>query len=276
MEPDVTEKSDSRVHDTDSSGSRFSSVGLEVDVTSDVMTVTIDRPATRNSQTPEMWNAFAEVCADIPTDVRFVVVRSVGDVFSSGLDRGVMDGSGSGVSLGSLAASDSDARREFIAAAQAGFACWRSIAPTTIALVQGPAIGAGWQLALSCDLVLATSAASFAMRETRLGLVPDLGASGRLVRALGYHRTFEICASGREVSAREAAEWGLVSMLADDLDSSLAHVVTGLRTISAGAIADLKRLLVSVEEGEPSWIAEQDAQLRRLDELLGNASGRSS
>lgn len=271
MERDVSERSAAGRRD----GS-VSDVGLRVDVTSDIMTVTIDRPGTRNSQTPEMWAAFADICADIPRDVRFVVLRSVGDVFSSGLDRGVMDGSGSGVSLGALAASDQDVRRDFIAAAQAGFACWRGIAPTTIALVQGPAIGAGWQLALTCDLVLATPAATFAMRETRLGLVPDLGASGRLIRALGYHRAFEICASGREVSARDATDWGLVSMLADDLDSALEHVVTGLRTISAGAITDLKRLLVTVEEGDSSWVAEQDAQLRRLDDLLGNAGARTS
>lgn len=256
-------------------GSTVSTVGLRVDITSDIMTVTIDRPSTRNSQTPEMWSEFAQICADISADVRFVVLRSVGDVFSSGLDRGVMDGTGTGASLGSLVMSDPDARREFIAAAQAGFACWRGIAPTTIALVQGPAIGAGWQLALTCDLVLATPAATFAMRETRLGLVPDLGATGRLVRALGYHRAFEICASGREVSARDAADWGLVSMLTDDLDDALEHVVSGLRTIPAGAIAELKRLLVTVEEGESSWVAEQDAQLRRLDELLGNAGART-
>lgn len=253
--------------------SKMHSAGLQVEVVDDVLTVTLDSPPTRNAQTPEMWTAFGEIARRVPAEVRFVVIRSVGDVFSSGLDRAVLTGTGAGTSLASLASASTDARREFISAAQEGFACWRDISATTIALVQGPAIGAGWQLALTCDVVLATPAASFAMRETRLGLIPDLGASGRLVRALGYHRAFEICASGREVSAREAADWGLVTMVADDLEIALEHVVAGLRTISAGAVGDLKRLLVAVEEGEPSWVAEQDAQLRRLDDLLGPAGG---
>ncbi len=251
----------------------LTTLGLRVTQSDDVLTVTIDRPATRNSQTPEMWRAFGEIAHEIPPGVRFVVIQSTGAVFSSGLDRSVFDGSGSGVTLGDLTGRPEESIREFIAEAQAGFACWRDVPQTTIALVQGPAIGAGWQLALSCDLVLATPEATFAMRETRLGLIPDLGATGRLVRALGYHRAFEVCASGREVSAQDAATWGLVSMVAENLDDALTHVVNGLRSIPSGAVSELKSLLVAVEEGAPSWRAEQDAQIRRLSEILGSAEG---
>jgi enoyl-CoA hydratase/carnithine racemase len=248
--------------------------GLLVDTDGDVLTVTLNRPQTRNSQTPLMWSAFSQICNSIPPEIRFVVLRSVGDVFSSGLDRSVFDGSGSGESLVHLANQPEDDVRKFIARAQAGFACWRGIAPTTIALVQGPAIGAGWQLAMSCDIVFASHSATFSLRETRLGLVPDLGATGRLLRAVGYQRAFEVCATGRDVSATEAERWNLVTSLCTDLDESLAGLIRGLRNIPEAAVSELKSLLVAVEEGESSWTAEQNAQIRRLGDLLGSNGGK--
>ena len=249
--------------------------GLIVDIDGDVMSVTLNRPHTRNSQTPLMWSAFSQICSELAPEIRFVVVRSVGDVFSSGLDRSVFDGSSSGESLVKLAHQPESEVRQFIENAQAGFACWRGIAPTTIALVQGPAIGAGWQLAMSCDLVLAVPTATFALRETRLGLIPDLGATGRLLRAVGYQRAFEVCASGRDVSVAEAERWGLVNQVCTDLDASLAGLLEGFRNIPEAAVSEIKKLLVAVEEGESSWTAEQDSQIRRLSDRLGRHEGNA-
>jgi enoyl-CoA hydratase/carnithine racemase len=244
--------------------------GLLVDIDADVMTVTLNRPETRNSQTPQMWAAFTQICESVQLEVRFVVLRGVGEVFSSGLDRSLFDGSPAGESLVKIAQQPEAEVRAFIQKAQAGFACWRGIAPTTIAVVQGPAIGAGWQLAMSCDLVLAAPTATFSLREARLGLVPDLGATGRLLRAVGYQRAFEVCASGRDVSAAEAERWGLVNEVCSNLDQSLAALLDGLRNIPEKAVSEVKRLLVAVEEGASSWTAEQDSQIRRLSDLLSS------
>lgn len=251
----------------------YQELGVIVEIEGDVMTVTIDRPTTKNSQTPELWTAFADICSSIPQFVRFAVVRSTGNVFSSGLDRSVIDGSGSGLSLVDLAAKDELALRDFIRSAQAGFSCWRSIPQTTIALVQGPAIGAGWQLALSCDLILALPESTFALKETRLGLIPDLGGTGRLISAVGYHRAFDICSTGREVTAIEAAQCGLARLAETSLDHSLQLTLNELRGVPAQAVAELKLLLDAVAEGAPSWEAEQSAQIRRLTDVLGQLRG---
>ena len=91
-----------------------------------------------------------------------------------------------------------------IAAYQEGFTAWAECPAVVIAQVHGYAIGAGFQLALAADLRVASLDAWFAMRETSLGLVPDLGGTGPLVHLVGYARALEICATGRPVSAPEA------------------------------------------------------------------------
>ena len=101
--------------------------------------------------------------------------------------------------------------------------------------MHGYAIGAGFQLALAADLRVAALDAWFAMRETSLGLVPDLGGTGPLVHLVGYARALEICATGRRVSAPEAHASGSSASLAPaaDLDeatcSLVQHVAGGAR-----------------------------------------------
>ena len=78
--------------------------------------------------------------------------------------------------------------------------------------MQGHAIGAGFQLALACDLRVVAEDVSFAMRETSLGLVPDLAGTEPLVACVGYARALEICATGRAVRADEAVRLGLAQV----------------------------------------------------------------
>ena len=95
----------------------------------------------------------------------------------------------------------------------------------TIAAVQGHAIGAGFQLALACDFRVLSEDARFAMLETSLGLVPDLGGTQPLVEAIGYPRALEICVTGRWVDADEARKLGLATIVVDrdDLDGTVVR-----------------------------------------------------
>jgi enoyl-CoA hydratase/carnithine racemase len=76
------------------------------------------------------------------------------------------------------------------------------------------------------------------------------------------------------VSADEAERWNLVTSVCTDLDESLAGLLHGLRNIPGAAVSELKSLLVAVEEGESSWTAEQNSQIRRLADLLGSNDGK--
>ena len=239
------------------------STHIAVTVDGDCATVSLTRPDVRNAQTPEMWNQLAAIGRSMLDDVRFVVLRGEGDDFSSGLDRNAL--------AGPMIEQLRDDPQPFISAAQAGFAVWNNIPQIVIAQVQGNAIGAGFQLALASDVIVAAPNSRFAMRETSLGLVPDLGGTGALVDALGYRRTFALCATGDFLSVEEAHRWGVVHQIADDVSAAVATLVEQLRGVDAGALRDLKALLRTVARDQQSWDAERDVQLRRLAVLFGFA-----
>ena len=235
-----------------------------VETVDDVLRVRLNRPEVRNAQTPAMWEEFAQIAGDIPAGVRFVVLSGEGQDFSAGLDRAVL---GEGM-LTDLQA-DPDG---FIAQAQEGFARWTRIPQVVVAQVQGNAIGAGFQLALASDFIIAAPGARFAMREVSIGLVPDLGGTGALVDAIGYRRAFALCASGAFISAEQAHEWGLVHAIAEDPHAATDELLTNLRTLDGATIADIKALLQAVAGDRDSWAKERSAQIHRLATLFSGGS----
>jgi enoyl-CoA hydratase/carnithine racemase len=155
---------------------------------------------------------------------------------------------------------------------QAGFGWLTEPRRVTVAAVRGHAIGAGFQLALACDLRLAAEDAQFTMAETTLGLVPDLGGTLPLVRAVGYSRAAEICLTGRRVPAAEALRIGLVNDVVpvDELDHAVDELVGRLRKPPAGATQETLALLAFAADGptlDRQRAAERAAQLRCLSDL---------
>jgi len=235
---------------------------IEVTIDNDCARVTLSRPEVRNAQTPEMWRELGDIASDMPDSVRFVVLAGEGQDFSAGLDRTVLGGS---------MVSDLQADPHgFISTAQQGFAAWTRMPQVVIAAVQGNAIGAGFQLALASDLIIADPSARFAMRETSIGLVPDLGGTGALIDSLGYRRTFALCATGEFLPAEKAQDWGLVYALTDELDAGVAEVLERLRGVDAESVADLKTLLRRVARDLDSWDSEREVQVHRLSTLFGS------
>jgi enoyl-CoA hydratase/carnithine racemase len=137
-------------------------------------------------------------------------------------------------------------------------------------------VGAGFQLALACDLRVVADDARFAMRETSLGLVPDLGGTKPLVDAVGYSRALEICATGRWVEAAEARDLGLATLVVprQRLDESVADLVAALTEPLHGAVAGVKQLLVGAADRtyDEQLLAERVVQAGRLRDL-GSALG---
>lgn len=239
-----------------------------------VLTITLDRAEARNAQTPATWAALAALgSAAEDASVSVVVIRGEGSAFSAGLDRRMFTAEGipGEASLAELAALDDEAMAERIASFQEAFLWQREIAALTIAAVHGPAIGAGFQLALACDLLVASRDASFAMRETSYGLVPDLAGTQPLVRSVGYARAVDICATGRLVTAEEGFDLGFVTRVVDDLDGAVASFAQGAASAPPGAIRDLLPLLRSAESLDRASQAAQErtAQVARLRALLG-------
>lgn len=246
--------------------------GVALDVDGVRATITLSRPESLNAQTPDTWRALAAVGESLPAQVRVVVVRGSGRAFSAGLDRSLFapapDRPGI-AGLADLPEADADA---VIAGYQAGFAWLRDPARVTVAAVHGHAIGGGFQLALACDLRVVAEDVRFCMAETALGIVPDLGGTYPLVRAVGYSRAVEICLTGRRVGAAEAVSIGLAlrAVPAGELDAAVDELVTALVSAPAGAAAETLALLSGVADGaDPAaaLAAERAAQLRRLRSL---------
>ena len=227
--------------------------GLRYDVSGVVATVTLDRPDVRNAQTPLMWRTLAAIGDEIPDDVRVVVLRGAGQSFSAGLDRAMLDpaGAGDGVeSVASLLSQPDEQVSETIDAFQRGFTWLRDPRFVSVAVVQGHAIGAGFQLALACDLRVVGDDASFCMKESALGLVPDLTGTKPLVESVGYARALEICATARMVGAAEALEIGLATVVCPvaELDAAVADLVAALTAPLPGAVRETKALLLGAAE----------------------------
>jgi enoyl-CoA hydratase/carnithine racemase len=253
--------------------------GIRVRLDGPVLTVTLDRPESRNAQTPATWRALAVLGERLGPDVRVVVLRAEGPTFSAGLHRALLTAEGlpgepSLLRLAALPAASLDA---VIAGYQAAFTWWRRPDVVTVAAVQGHAVGAGFQLALACDLRVVADDVRFAMRETSLGLVPDLGGTGPLVRAVGYPRALEMCLTGREVGAAEAVATGLaqLSVPRAELDDAVGDLVAALVAPDAAAVRETTALLSGAAAGRPDdeqLAAERAAQARRLRALAARAA----
>ena len=247
--------------------------GLKYDVDGPVATITLHRPDVRNAQTPTMWRALAALGAEIAEDVRVVVVKGSGHSFSAGLDRAMLDptnASGEESVAGLLGLTDDDLSAT-IDAYQQGFTFLRDPRFVSIAAVQGYAIGAGFQLALSCDLRVAADDAQFCMKESALGLVPDLTGTKPLVESVGYARALEICATARMVGAAEAVDIGiaLAAVPAAELDATVADLAAALTAPMPGAVRETKALLQGASDRslDEQRRLEREAQTRRFREL---------
>lgn len=248
--------------------------GLRLDIDAGAATLTLNRPERRNAQSPAMWRALADVGRSLPRDVRVVVVRGEGPSFSAGLDlrmteAGGVPGEGS---LADLTGTDDAGMERSIAGIQEAFTWLRRPDIVSIAAVYGHAIGAGFQLALGCDLRVLADDARLAMREPSLGLVPDLGGTKPLADTVGVSRALEICLTGRAVAAPEAAELGLAEIVvpAAELEGTVRDLVEALLATPRDAAAATKALLREAPQRslEDQLAAERQAQVRRLRALF--------
>lgn len=188
-----------------------------VDRADGVVTVTLNNPAKKNAISDRMWDellATFEEVADRPGD-RAMVVTGAGDAFCSGVDL-------TGSSIGTDGSQPVITSMRHVA--DVALALHRIPKPT-IAKVNGVAAGAGCNLALGCDLIVAAENARFSEIFARRGMSIDFGGSWLLPRLVGLHKAKELALLAEIISAREAAEIGLVNKVvaADELDAAVAQ-----------------------------------------------------
>ncbi|MGM0351297.1 enoyl-CoA hydratase/isomerase family protein [Streptomyces sp. Adlamb9] len=249
--------------------------GVRLTVDDAIATVTLTNPAKRNAQSPALWRALAEAGRLLPGSVRVVVLRGEGKSFSAGLDRQMFtpEGIPGEPTFTDIARRDDAALDATIAEFQEAFTWWRRNDIVSVAAVQGHAIGAGFQLALACDLRIVADDVQFAMRETSLGIVPDLAGTHPLVGLVGYARALEICVTGRFVGAQESVSSGLANLAVagDELDGAVRDLTAALVAAPRDAVVETKALLSGAagRSYDKQRSAERAAQARRLRDLAG-------
>jgi enoyl-CoA hydratase len=134
-----------------------------------------------------------------------------------------------------------------------------------VAVVQGPAAGVGASLALACDVVLASEKAFFMLAFTKIGLMPDGGASALIAASVGRHRAMRMALLAERIPAAEAYEWGLVTALypADQFDAEVDKVVATLASGPAAALRKTKDAInaATLTELETALEREKQGQL---------------
>lgn len=199
-----------------------------------VLTVTLNRRERKNAVDSSGWRALEEAFAAAAHDpyCRVVVVTGAGGDFCSGADLSEQEGS------------EVHALSEMRAVHDAALALHRLPQPT-IAKVDGIAAGAGVNLALGCDLVVASERARFSQIFTRRGLSLDFGGSWILPRRIGLHRAKELAFFGDIIGSAEAERIGLVNRVVavDELDATVEEWATRLAAGPPIALALTKQLL---------------------------------
>ncbi|MBA2764598.1 MAG: enoyl-CoA hydratase/isomerase family protein [Thermoleophilaceae bacterium] len=168
--------------------------------------VKLNRPDARNALSQELKEALLGQIRvwDVNPEIRAIVIAGGDHYFVAGGD------------LRAMAARDRDGPPDEI-----GAAFWRDLAAVEtplVAAVSGYALGGGCELALVCDLIVASETAEFGQAEIMVGIIPGGGGSQRLARVIGKQRAMELVLTGRRIGAEEAHRWGLVNQVAGKKD----------------------------------------------------------
>lgn len=191
---------------------------LTLDVRDGLGWLWLDRPEKRNALSADMWADIPAAVAELGEDdrVRALVVAGKGPAFTVGIDLAML------MALqpeGSSAAESNRLLYLEIKRLQNTMSAFADCPKPVIAAVHGYCLGAGIDLITACDIRLAATDAVFSVRETRLGIVADVGTLQRLPRTIAPGLAAELVLTGRDVDAAEAARIGLVNRVYRDHDA---------------------------------------------------------
>jgi len=240
---------------------------LDFEIRDQLARITLNRPDRFNAMNLEMSRelmTLAIECGENP-ELRAVLITGAGKAFCAGGDLPSFRAKGDGL------ARHVKEMTTYLHAAISRFA-WMQ-APL-IGAVNGVAAGAGFSLALACDLVVAAQSARFTMAYTRAGLSPDGSSSYYLPRLVGLRRALELSLTNRVLGADEALEWGIVNRVVADADcmtraEALAQELAAGPTRACGAVKKL--MLMSLND---SLEGQLERETRCIAEMTHTADAR--
>jgi enoyl-CoA hydratase len=197
---------------------------VETEVAGHVGWLWLNRPEKKNALSPDMWDDLPAAVAELGAgaSVRAVVVAARGSAFTVGIDLAMLMG------LGPEGASEAERNLRMyqeVRRLQGTMTAFAACPVPVIAAVHGWCIGAGVDLITACDIRLAAADAVFGIRETRMGLVADVGTLQRLPRIVSPGHVAELAFTGKDIDAVEAQRIGLVNRVHPDVEA--LHAAAG-------------------------------------------------
>ncbi len=230
-----------------------------------ILTVTLNLPEKRNPiSDPAMVDALcaAMEAADRDISVRCVILTGAGTAFSSGGDLKAMRADAGGL----RSSSPVETRRNYKYGIQRLPLMFQALEVPVVAAVNGPAIGAGLDLATMCDVRIAAESARFAESFVKLGIIPGDGGAWLLPRIIGFSRATELALTGEMIDAAEALRIGLVSHLVPDgeLMAKAQEIAGKIAANPPHAVRMTKRLLREGQTADLKNILELSAAMQAL------------
>jgi len=241
---------------------KFETIAMEV--RDGVARITLNRPAAANALDLQMAKELMTAalhCDETPT-VRAVLLSGAGKFFCAGGDLAAFADAGDAMPR---------LLKELTIHLHAAISRFARMRAPVVAVVNGPAAGAGFSLACAADLAIAAESARFTMAYTRAGLTPDGSATYYLPRLLGTRRALELMLTNRTLAASEALAWGLVNRVVPDEElgraaDALASTLADGPTTAYGAV---KRLVLTAHHLE----AQMEIEARAIADAARTADG---
>jgi len=188
-------------------------VHFQVEQEEHIAWLTMNRPEKRNVMGSAFFKELSDHLEklDRETSIRAVIVKAAGKSFTAGTDLGE-----AAALLSGEAADQREATRRNILALQEGLTRMETCRKPVIAAIHSHCIGGGIDLISACDIRLATKDAVFSIRETRMGIIADLGTLQRLPHIIGHGWFRELALTGRDFTAAEALQMGLITRICED------------------------------------------------------------
>ena len=219
---------------------------VEVVKENHVCTVTLNRPEKRNAITKDMFDEIYKIFTELNTDSNIYVVVVKGSeikdkkFFSSGIDFVELAMTNQNASIFEI--------ENHAKSLQNSFTAIENCNKPVIAVLEGFCLGAGLELALACDLRIATSDCKIGFPETELAIIPDLGGTTRITRVLGTGKAKEVVMLADQYSGKQAFSFGLINFVcsAQELDDKVAEIVSKLLKRGPLALSKAKKVIDNV------------------------------
>ena len=254
---------------------------FDIEFLGHVAHIKLNRPEKRNAMNWDFWRDLPRIVGDIDTHARArcIVLSSTGPVFSAGLDLSLF---GQDVFASSKTAKMNEKELQtpqnfmsFLSFLQDSISSLQKARIPVICAIQGGCIGGGVDLICSADIRLATNDAFFSIRETKIGMVADVGTFPRIVKLLPEGIVKELAFTGRNFSAQEAKEYGFVNRLYESHDSLIEgalEIANEIASNSPAAVYGCKRVIDfsrdhTIDEGL-EWINMWNASMLSQSELM--------